>query len=66
MDLNILKRSVLSACGIVVLAFFSVQLLLWLVANCSGELLAGMALFVLFGLLVKIDYDYRKFLNKLK
>lgn len=66
MDLNDLKKSVLTAIGMFVFAFIVVQGLIFLVANFSPEVLAGLLFLVFFILGIKIDYDRRQFEKTLR
>lgn len=66
MDINDLKKSVLTALGILAFAVIAVQALIFLVANCSPVVLAGLLFLVFFGLGVKIDYDRRQFEKTLR
>lgn len=66
MDLNDLKKSVLTCLGMFVFAFIVVQGLIFLVANFSPEVLAGLLFLVFFILGIKIDYDRRQFEKTLR
>lgn len=66
MDINDLKKSVLTALGIVAFAVIVVQGIILLVANCPPQVLAGLLFLVFFGLGVKIDYDRRQFEKTLR
>lgn len=63
MDYKLLKQSVLTVAATAVFAFLVVQALIWIVANFSGQVLAGLLIFALLGFMVAIDYERRKFLK---
>ena len=66
MDINDLKKSVLTCLCILAIVFVAIQGLIFLVANCSPAVLAGLLFLVFFGLGVKIDYERRQFEKTLR
>jgi hypothetical protein len=66
MDLNDLKKSVVTCLGVLALVFVVVQGVIFLAVNCSPTVLLGLLFLVFFGLGVKIDYERRQFNKTLR
>lgn len=66
MDINDLKKSVLSVLGIFAFGFVVIQGLIYLVTNCAPVVLAGLLFLVLFVFCIIIDYERRQFNKTLR